>query len=208
VQCIGTVVNQNRPLCNIGLVMKSYADGMLSMTLGAWLVFTETYTGILDAALLGPSNSVSIEWVDDAFFGYICSAKDMLGQATAILTSTIGAGMITAHKKVQSYGSTDDLSSGAMREVSDDAFTASVTMVLNGVNSLMYQIVLLPLYTLIAMQKTVVCTASDLFGIIDATGFKINIGKKDMQKASDVSSGVCLTQMFEEQVRAPCVFSL
>lgn len=79
VNCIGTVVNQNRPLCNIGLVMKSYMEGMLSMTLGAWLVFTESYTGILDAALLGPSQSTNIEWVDDAFFGYICTAKVRFG---------------------------------------------------------------------------------------------------------------------------------
>jgi hypothetical protein len=45
------------------------------MVLGAWLIFTETYTNILDAALLGPSSSMNIEWVDDAFFGYICTAK-------------------------------------------------------------------------------------------------------------------------------------
>ena len=75
VSCIGTVVNQNRPLCNIGLVLKSYAESSLSMILGAWLVFTETYTDVLDAALLGPSRNSRIEWVDDAFFGYICSAK-------------------------------------------------------------------------------------------------------------------------------------
>lgn len=75
VQCVGTVVNQNRPLCNVGLVMKSYMESMLSMTLGAWLIFTESYTRILDAALLGPTSNTNIEWVDDAFFGYICSAK-------------------------------------------------------------------------------------------------------------------------------------
>lgn len=66
---------QNRPLCNVGLVLKSYMEGVLSMTLGAWLVFTESYTGILDAALLGPSESASNQWVDDAFFGYVCTAK-------------------------------------------------------------------------------------------------------------------------------------
>ena len=73
--CIGTIVNQNRPLCNAGLVLKSYTEGTLSMVLGAWLIFTETYTTILDAALLGPPKSTNIEWVEDAFFGYICSAK-------------------------------------------------------------------------------------------------------------------------------------
>ena len=68
-------MNQNRPLCNVGLVMKSHAEGILSMMMGAWLIFTETYTGILDSALLGPSRNTNIEWVDDAFFGYICTAK-------------------------------------------------------------------------------------------------------------------------------------
>ena len=98
VQCVGTVVNQNRPLCNVGLVIKSYMEGVLAMTLGAWLVFTESYTGLLDAALLGPSQSTNIEWVDDAFFGYVCTAKDMMGQATSILTSTIGSGIVSGHR--------------------------------------------------------------------------------------------------------------
>ena len=75
VSCIGTVVNQNRPLCNLGLVLKSYTEGTLSMILGAWLIFTETYTSIMDASLVGPSDRTDIEWVDDAFFGYICTAK-------------------------------------------------------------------------------------------------------------------------------------
>ena len=74
-QCIGTIVNQNRPLCNIGLMAKSYAESTLSMMLGAWLIFTESYGKILDAALVGPSAEVNLEWVDDAFFGYICTAK-------------------------------------------------------------------------------------------------------------------------------------
>jgi hypothetical protein len=71
---------------------KSYAESTLSMMLGAWLIFTESYAKILDAALLGPNAEVNIEWVDDAFFGYICSAKDTLGQMTSIITSSVGAG--------------------------------------------------------------------------------------------------------------------
>ena len=115
-------MSQNRPLCNVGLVMKSHSEGTLSMMLGAWLIFTETYTSILETALTGPKTSASIEWVDDAFFGYICSAKvccswavrchttriltccmwsqDMLGQATSILTSSVGAGIVAGHKQM------------------------------------------------------------------------------------------------------------
>lgn len=92
-QCIGTVVNQNRPLCNLGLVAKSYAESTLSMMLGAWLIFTESYGKILDASLLSSQQKeINIEWVDDAFFGYICSAKDMMGQMTSVITSSVGAG--------------------------------------------------------------------------------------------------------------------
>ena len=66
--CIGTVMNQNRPLCNTGLVLKSYTEGTLSMILGAWLIFTQTYTTMLGAALIGPPKGTNIEWVDDTFF--------------------------------------------------------------------------------------------------------------------------------------------
>ena len=38
------------------------------MIQGVWLIFTETYTTILGAAMIGPS-------VDDAFFGYNSLAK-------------------------------------------------------------------------------------------------------------------------------------
>ena len=228
VQCVGTIVNQNRPLCNVGLVLKSYMDGVLAMTLGAWLVFTESYTGILDAALLGPSQSTNIEFVDDAFFGYVCTAKvsgettalyvshtntdicmcvchvkDLMGQATSILTSTIGAGITTGHRTALLASARSTSSTPGLREVSDDAFTASVTMILNGVNAFMFQCALFPLYVLIATQKTIVCTANDVFGIFDATGFTVRVGKPELQKASDVSSGVCMTAFFESQV---CLF--
>ena len=222
VQCVGTIVNQNRPLCNVGLVLKSYMDGVLAMTLGAWLVFTESYTGILDAALLGPSQNTNIEFVDDAFFGYVCTAKvsttagmnaassywlvdpclsqDLMGQATSILTSTIGAGITTGHRAALMASARSTSSTPGLREISDDAFTASVTMILNGVNAFMFQCALFPLYVLIATQKTIVCTANDVFGIFDATGFTVRVGKPELQKASDVSSGVCMTAFFESQV--------
>jgi hypothetical protein len=196
VQCIGTVVNQNRPLCNIGLMLKSYTESMLSTTLGAWLIFTETYSSILDVALMGPSEGFSAEWVDDAFFGYICTAKDMLGQATGILTSSMGAAIMTSEKKVRAMAEEEDFIQGALKhDISDDAFTAWATMSLSGINSFLYQLTMLPLYMLIAMQKTVVCTTKDVFGIFDITGFFVSIGRGDLQAASSVSSGMCLTRV-------------
>jgi hypothetical protein len=126
----------------------------------------------------------------------------MLGQATSILTSTVGAGIVTSHRKtLQAERASQGLGEAGLAEISNDAYTASVTMILNGVNSFLYQIVLFPLYTLIAMQKTIVCTANDVFGLFDVTGFVVRVGRPDLQRASDVSSGVCLSAFFESQVR-------
>lgn len=86
------------------------------------------------------------------------------------------------------------------QEISVDAYVASVTMILNGVNSFLFQLVLLPLYTLIAFQKTVVCTVNDVFGLFDATGFVLRVGRMDLQNASDVSSGICLSAFYDGQL--------
>lgn len=127
----------------------------------------------------------------------------MLGQATSILTSSVGAGIVTAHNKMlQDERMKQGLSNAGLPQISNDAYTASVTMILNGVNSFLYQIVLLPLYILIAAQKTMVCTTNDVFGLFDITGFTIRVGKPDLQAASDVSSGVCLSAFFESQINA------
>ena len=119
----------------------------------------------------------------------------------------MGAGIVSGHKAalMASARSSQGLGAPGLREISDDAFTASVTMILNGVNAFMYQAALFPLYVLIATQKTVVCTANDIFGIFDATGFTVRVGKPELQRASDVASGVCLTAFFESQVCFMCM---
>lgn len=152
VKCVGTIVNQNRPLCNIGLVMASYAESSLLMMMGAWTIFTETYGKILDAALIGPQNSLRVEWVDDAFFGYVCSAKDMFGQMTSVLTSSVGAGIVTGYNNKRRMAMTLETGGNAM--ASDDGFTASVTMLLNGVNAFLYQLVSNPFCSFSNFFKT------------------------------------------------------
>jgi hypothetical protein len=80
VKCIGTVVNQNRPLCNIGLALQNAAQQAFSLIVASWLILTNTYTKILRVSLSNVEQ-VDVEWLDDAFFGYVCTAKD-LGKLT------------------------------------------------------------------------------------------------------------------------------
>ena len=66
----------------------------------------------------------------------------MLGQATSILTSSVGSGIVTAQKRFL-QNARDSQGGGGLLEITDDAYTASVTMILNGINSFLYQLVLL-----------------------------------------------------------------
>jgi hypothetical protein len=77
----------------------------VASTLGAWLVFSETYTEVLKLSFSGgrsaATDGIEVKWVDDAFFGYVCSAKDMYGQLTGVLTATVGAALIYKDKVIR-----------------------------------------------------------------------------------------------------------
>jgi hypothetical protein len=191
VNCIGTVVNQIKPLCNLGLTLQSNTNEMISLTLGAWMVFTESYSSILEISLVGAGNQLKIEWVDDAFFGYVCSAKDKGGQMAALLTSAIGAGLISAERSIDMNGDRTTLI--------DSRASARNTIILNGVNAFLYQASLYPLYILIAWQKLASCTTSSLLAVISVSGYDITIGRTDLSRASDLVGGMCMTSFFEAE---------
>lgn len=139
---------------------------------------------------------INAEWVDDGFFGYICSAKDMYGQFAGTLTSAVGAGLMYHNKN---SGRGHIISEGGGKEI-DNRFTATVTIVLNSVNSFLYHLALLPLYFMIATQKMFVCSANSVTSLIGVSGFTITLGRQDLQAASDVSSGQCLTSFYDGEV--------
>lgn len=196
-RCIGTVVNQKNFLCDVGLAMQSMADQSVSMTLGAWLTLTETYADVLGLALdpRRRAAGLSLEWVDDAFFGYVCSAKDMYGQLTSVLTAAVGASIVGVQQ-----GSTQQ---GGASDKIDNRYIATVSMILNGASAFLYQLALFPLYPLIATQKIFVCTANSMVATVGVSGFTVTLGRADLQNASGTSAGKCMTAYFDASTQDP-----
>ena len=124
----------------------------------------------------------------------------MLGQMTSVVTSSVGAGIVTGYNSKRRMAAILDEGGNVLS--TDDGFTASVTILLNGINAFLYQLVLLPLYSMIALQKTIVCTANDVFALFDATNFVIRIGRPDLQMASDVAAGVCMSKMYDSMLQS------
>jgi hypothetical protein len=48
----------------------------------------------------------------------------------------------------------------------------------------------------------VVCTANSIFGLKDASGFVMRVGLLDLQRASNVAAGVCLSAFYESRVNS------
>lgn len=184
VRCVGTVVNQNKPMCNIGLTMQSLVNYALSLVLGGWNTFTETYNVVLNLSLKKSEQGFTMDWVDDSFFGVICSAKDIGGQASSLITSIVGAGISLANARV-------DVNAQRITII-ENKLVARGIITLNGVNSFLYQLSLLPLYAMMAIQKTVVCTGKSLTMVVSMSGLEVSIGRADLQLASDAATGVCL----------------
>lgn len=198
VNCVGTVVSLKRPLCNVGLLIQTQVSEAVQLTQSAWLVFAETYRNLLKVSLSSTDKTFTMEWVDDAFFGYICLAKNSGGEVAALFTSFLGAIV----SKIQgSY--TVDLASQEKVFV-DTKSSARSSMIFAGTTSMLYQMSLLPLYFMIVQQKMATCSVSNLLTKVQQTGlfggYSIEVGRKDLSSASDVAAGVCLTSFFENEM--------
>lgn len=193
VKCIGTVVNQVRPLCNIGLLLQTEAYEFIALSMGFWLIFAESYANILKLSLAN-DNTLKVESFDDAFHGIICALKDEGAQATALITSAIGAGLIPQSRVVDSN---NEQSSLVVTRTS-----ARNTIILNGVNAFLFQLVLYPLYMIIASKKILSCTVNDVAQLVSTSGFEVTIGNPTTVNATSLIAGTCMTSFQEEEAAA------
>lgn len=89
-RCIGTLTNQNRPLCGIGQTGQAVFTTTVVLVNAAWNIFTETLTTIIGLGLDDTTQTgIQIKWIDDSFFSAICSAKDAVATFISIFTSVI-----------------------------------------------------------------------------------------------------------------------
>jgi hypothetical protein len=75
INCVGTTVNQRKPLCGVGGLLRQNGKMALRSTNAAWTVFSEMLGLILELNLL-TMRGARVLWPEDAFLCYICDAKD------------------------------------------------------------------------------------------------------------------------------------
>lgn len=174
-RCIGTLTNQNRPLCGIGQTGQAVFMTMISMQNAAWNMFIETISTVIGLSLSnrGPTD-VRVEWIDDGFYSAVCSAKDASATFISIITSTVNFIVQSITSRPVTY-----IESGAQKI--DSNFQAMFTLTLTSINNLLNQIVLGVFYVMFAMQKIVVCETNSILGVVDGIGFKVTLGMAEVQ---------------------------
>ena len=173
-RCVGTMVNQRRPLCGIGMTMRNVLAFVVEQSRGMWSILTETMADILGLGF--GDREVNIEWPDDAFYSGVCVVKDGLATAISGVTSAVNN---MAHSAMSvPIGYTQQ---GAQHV--DPNLGVFMTMVLTALNNLLFQLLLYPLYVYITLQKMVICEANSVMAFTDVVGLSVTIGKADIQNA-------------------------
>ena len=188
-RCIGSQVNQLRPLCAVGGITESTYFAMLSAIQGVWSIIASTLVTIIRSSG-GLKPPESIDWPDQVFYGLVCSMKDIVASQISVLTSTVN-GIVQASVPVAAT---------ALGEPVDNRFLAMFSLTMTSVTNFLFQLCLAPLYGAIAAQKVVVCQANSLLGVI-AGDNHIQIGDPEIQTASSAAAGICMTQVFSENAQ-------
>ena len=188
-RCIGSQVNQLRPLCAVGGVTESTYFAMLAGIQGIWSIIASTLVTIIQTSG-GLKPPVSIDWPDQVFYGLVCSMKDAIASQISILTSTVNGVVQVSMPIAQSL----------LGEPVDNQFLAMFSLTMTSVTNFLFQICLAPLYAAIAVQKVVVCQANSLIGVIAGPNH-IMIGDPEIQTASSAAAGICIAQVFSENAQ-------
>lgn len=175
-RCIGTLTNQNRPMCGIGQTGKAVYMVNVVMAETVWQIFIETITTIVGLSLtLDPlKRGIQVKWIDDSFFAAMCTAKDASASFISIITSVINFIARSVTKSPVTYVET-----GAQRL--DSNFQAMFTLIVTSLNNMLNQIALGLLYPLMAMQKVLVCELNTVTSVVSQSGFHITIGIPEIQ---------------------------
>jgi hypothetical protein len=185
-RCVGSQVNQLRPLCAIGGVAESQIFAILAALQGVWNMISSTLVLVLDLSG-GITPPAAIAWPDQAFYGLVCSLKDSVASTVSILTSAVN-GLVQASMPLAMLAHGDAV---------DNSFLATFTLTMMAITKFLYQLALAPLYAAIAVQKVVICQANSLIGAVSGNN-AITIGDPAIQSASSSASGMCMTQLHGE----------
>jgi hypothetical protein len=193
VSCIGTQVNLQKPLCAVGSVGAQLLEASITLQSSGIQVLAEIIANSIDMAIGNTEGTYTLEWIDDVFYTNVCESKD-------IITSLMGAFASTINALIELFNTPTNTQPDGKRL--HDHAEASTTLIMSSVTQLMSNIMMWPMYQIIAVQKVFMCFGNTMLIVVDdLSENSVRIGSVEFAKGSDAAVGVCLTAHFSEQTQ-------
>lgn len=199
-KCVGTEVNLNRPLCNIGKVLAKSSDTARIAMQGTWNAIARNVIVFVELSAARRDKYV-ISFPQETITAHVCNSKDAIVEISSILTSLSGA-IITALHNSRNQVFNMDIHDAGM----DVRVYGKRIMLLTAITNLFSSLLMAPIYGLIAMTKTIDCRVNSFVMIFNTISSGIsNMVKSDtyvtlqsgtdrQRQLSDDLVGVCMSE--------------
>ena len=197
-RCIGTIVNHESIICDLGMLMESMYSQSTAMYIAGWHAVASIMVSVLERSAIGAdASSFRVDWISDVFYTTICESKDITARLTSFIATLMNKGInpTTAEDAGQATGTvSSSISSFAIEQNSaanSEAYT-SAPLQIAATHQMIFQISLAPLYSAIAFYRWGVCLVNDVISMATEDRFYLSIDSYSAD--AGVTWGACSTQ--------------
>ena len=195
-RCVGSTVNMNRPLCQIGAMVATQADEYRMLLAAFWTFFANNVIFVVELSA-NRRQKYEIAWPSEIKQMYTCQMKDIIIQFWslfgAMIVNVITKGTRNKRTGAQTYA-------GTTMELSSEARTQAMTTIsTTAFVELMIQINMGVVYAPIVVWKVMQCKLDSAFGVLStATDTTFKLGSAEFDKADEAAVGVCLGEKMKQ----------
>jgi len=197
-RCVGSTVNMNRPMCQIGAMIAALADEYRMLLAAFWTFFANNIIFVVELSA-NRREKYEIAWPAEIKQMYTCKMKDMIIQFWSLFGAMI-VNVITQATRHKSKGAMAQSYTDTTMQLSSEARSQAMTTIsTTAFVELMVQINMAVVYAPIVVWKVMQCKLDSAFGVLSTgsdTTFKL--GSAEFDKADEAAVGVCLGEKVKQ----------
>ena len=197
-RCVGSTVNMNRPLCQVGALIATLADEYRILLSAFWTFFANNVIFVVELSA-NRRQKYEIAWPAEIKQMYTCRMKDIIIQFWSLFGALI-LNVATAFSNSKSKGAMAESYAGTTMQLSSEARTQAMTTIsTTAFVELMVQINLGVVYAPIVVWKMMQCKLDSAFGVLTTgSGTTFKMGSAQFDKADEAAVGVCLGEKVKQ----------
>ena len=197
-RCVGSPVNMNRPLCQIGALIASLADDYRIVLVAFWTFYAKNVIFVVELSA-NRRQKYEIAWPSEIKQMYTCRMKDSIIQFWGLFGAMI-VNVATAFSKSKSKAGLAQSYTDTTMQLSSEARTQAMTTIsTTAFVELMVHVSMAVVYAPIVAWKMMQCKLDSAFGVLSpATGSVFTLGAAEFKKADEAAVGVCLGEKVKQ----------